>query len=142
MAEIVSFALIDATLLPLNLKNINLIVFPDWSQPEELLYLELEQVIKAIAIHPDSSQTTLLIDNGNIPEEEAALIVSSVSMNLLMQEDLDVSEGPEISFVGQLGEMQWKALLPRVQAQIVLENENQEAIALFKAANIPSREVI
>jgi hypothetical protein len=61
-------------------------------------------------------------------------------MNLLMQEDLDVSEGPEISFVGQLGEIQWKALLPRVQARIVLENENQEAIALFKATNIPSWE--
>ena len=32
-------------------------------------------------------------DNGNISEEEAALIVSSASLNLLMQEDLDVSEG-------------------------------------------------
>jgi len=140
MAEIISSALIDATLLPLNLKDINLIVFPDWSQPEESLCLELEQVIKAIATHPDSSQTTLLVHNESIPEEESALILSSISMNLLMQEDLDVSEGPEISFVGQLGEMQWKALLPRVQARIVLENENQEVIALFKAANIPSWE--
>ncbi len=140
MAEIVSSALIDATLLPLNLKVINLIVFPDWSQPEESLCLELEQVIKAIATHPDSSQTMLLVHNESIPEEESALILSSISMNLLMQEDLDVSEGPEISFVGQLGEMQWEALLPQIKARIVLENENQEAIALFKAANIPSWE--
>ena len=62
-------------------------------------------------------------------------------MNLLMQEELDVSEGLEISFLGQLGEIQWKALLPRIQARIVLENENQEAIALFKAENIPSRQI-
>lgn len=141
MAETVSSALIDATLLPLNLSDINLIIFPDWSQPEETLCLELEQVIKAIASHLDSSKTTLLIDNGNIPEEEAALIVSSVSMNLLMQEELDISEGLEISFLGQLGKIQWKALLPRIQARIVLENENQEAIALFKAENIPSRQI-
>ncbi len=70
-------------------------------------------------------------------EEDAALILSSVSMNLLMQEDLDVSEGPEISLVGKLGEIQWKALLPRIQARIVLENENQEAIAKLPVEKLP-----
>ncbi len=146
MAKTVSSALIDATLLPLNLKDINLIVFPDWSQPEESLCFELEQVIRAIAslslkanaTHSDSSQMTLLVDTRNTNEEEAALILSSASMNLLMQEDLDVSEGLEISLIGQLGEMQWEALLPRIQARIMLQNENQEAIALFKAETIPS----
>jgi hypothetical protein len=74
-------------------------------------------------------------------EEDAALILSSVSMNLLMQEDLDVSERSETSLVGKLGEIQWEALLPRIQARIVLENENQEAIAQVKAENIPSCEL-
>ena len=119
--------------------DINLIVFPDWLQPEESLCLELEQVIRAIATHSNSSQMTLLVDTKNTNEEEAALILSSVSMNLLMQENLDVADGPEISIVGQLGEMQWEALLPRIQARIVLENENQEAIAQAKAELIPSR---
>ncbi|KJH71512.1 FkbM family methyltransferase [Aliterella atlantica] len=137
MAETIIYTLIEATLLPLNLRDINLIIFPDWSQSEETLCLELEQVIKAIATHPDSSKTTLLIDNGNISEEEAALIISSVSMNLLMQEELDISEGLEISFLGQLSEIQWKALLPCIQARIVLESENQEAIAVAKAETIP-----
>jgi hypothetical protein len=59
-----------------------------------------------------------------------------------MQEDLDVSEGGlEISFVGQLGEIQWEALLPQIKARIVLENENKEAIAQVKAENIPSCEL-
>lgn len=142
MAKTVSSALIDATLLPLNLKDINLIVFPDWCQPEESLGFELEQVIKALATHPDSSQITLLVDNGKIPDDEATLILSSVSMNLLLQEDLDVSEGPEISLVGQLSEMQWEALLPRIHARIVLENENQGAIAQLKAETIPFCEVV
>lgn len=141
MAKTVSSALINVTLLPLSLRDINLIIFPDWSQPEESLCLELEQVIKVIASHPDSNQTTLLVNTANTSEEEAALILSSISMNLLMQEDLDVSEGLEISLVSQLSEIQWEALLPRIQARIVLENENQEAIALFKAVNIPSRKL-
>ena len=137
MAKTVTSALIDATLLPLNLKDINLIVFPDWSQPEELLCLELERVIRAIATHPDRSQMALLVDTGNITEEDTALILSSVTMNLLLQEDLDVSEGPEISLMGQLGEIQWQALLPRIHARIILENENQQAIAQVKAETIP-----
>ena len=104
-----------------------------------MLYSELEQVISAIATHPNSSQMTLLVENGDIPDEEATLILSSVSMNLLMQEDLDVSEGDlEISFVGQLGEIQWKALLPQIKARIVLEHENKEAIAQLQAETTPS----
>jgi len=129
MAKTVSSALIEATLLPLKLRDTNLIIFPDWSQPEEPLCLDLQQVLEAIATHPDSSQITLLVDTSNISDEDATLILSSITMNLLLQKDLDVSEGPEISLIGQLGEIQWEALLRRIQARIILENENKQAIA-------------
>lgn len=140
MAEIVSCTLINATLLPLNLREVNLIIFPDWSQSEEIISEDLEQVIRAIATHPDSNKITLLVDQGNLDEEEVGLILSGVSMNLLMQEDLDISDSAEISLIGQLSEVQWQALLPRIQARIVLENENKEAIAQVKADSIPSCE--
>ncbi len=136
MAKTVTSALIDATLVRLNLKEINLIVFPDWSQPEESLGLELERVVRAIAIHPDKSKMTLLIDTSNISDEDANLALSSVAMNLLMEEDLDVSDGPEISLIGQLSEIQWSVLMPRLHGRIVLKNENREAIAHAKAQNI------
>ncbi|MBE9096150.1 glycosyltransferase family 4 protein [Tychonema sp. LEGE 07203] len=136
MAKKVSSALIDATLLCLNLQDINLIVFPDWSQPEESLGLELEQVLRAIATHPDKSKMTLLVDTTNISEEDADLALSSVAMNLLMAEDLDVSDGPEIVPIGQLSEMQQSVLMPRLHGRIILENENKEAIAQAKAENI------
>jgi hypothetical protein len=138
MADTVSSALINATLLPLNLNDINFIIFPDWSQPEETLCLELEGAIKAIATRSNSSQITLLVDNSNIPAEEANLVLSSVAMNILMQEDLDITDGLEISLVGQLSEIQWNALLPRIRSRIVLENENQEAIATLKLESLPS----
>jgi hypothetical protein len=142
MASKVSAVLINATLLPLKLKGINLIVFPDWSQPEESLGMELSRVISAIAHHPDQSRMTLLIDTSNIADDEDAnLLLSSVAMNLIMEEDIDVTEGPEISLVGQLGEIQWSALLPRIQVRIVLENENKGAIAAVKAENIPCCEL-
>ncbi|MEG4026328.1 glycosyltransferase [Microcoleus sp. S13C4] len=141
MARTVSSALMDATLVRLNLKEINLIVFPDWSQPEEFLGLQLERVVRAIATHRDKSKMTLLVDNSNIADEDANLALSSVAINLLMEEDLDVSDGPEISLIGQLSELQWSALISRLYSRIVLENDNREAIAHAKAENIPSLEL-
>jgi len=137
MAKVVSSTLIDTTLLSLNLRQINLIVFPDWSQPEESLGLELQQVISAIATHPASDRITLLIDTTDISPEDAELLLSGVTMNLLMEEDIDISEGLEISLVVNLADIQWQALLPHIQARIILSAENQQAIAQKKAENLP-----
>ena len=134
--------------LPFSLTEINLIIFPDWSQPEERVGLELQEVMKSLATHPDRAKMTLLIDNSKISAEEADLILSSVAMNLLMEEELEVDEGPEIVLVGELSQMQWSALIPQLQGRIKLENENREAIMLrmasaiaqLKAENIPAIE--
>ncbi|MEA5507860.1 FkbM family methyltransferase [Halotia wernerae UHCC 0503] len=141
MAKTVSSALIDATLLNLNFKEINLIIFPDWLQPEELISLELERVIKTLATHPESEKTTLLIDTSDIASKDAELFLSSVTMNLLMQEDLDITEGLEISLLGDLADIQWEALLPRINARIIVEHENQTALMQAKAENLASYEI-
>ncbi|HIK09058.1 MAG TPA: glycosyltransferase family 4 protein, partial [Oscillatoriaceae cyanobacterium M33_DOE_052] len=138
MAENVSQALINATLLPLNLQAVNLIAFPDWQQPEESLGAELQAVLKTVATHPNKSGMTLLIYRGEMSEEDANLMLSTVAMNLLMEEDLDVSDGPVISLVGELDPMQWQALLPRLQGRIILAGENWDGIAAAKAENIPT----
>jgi len=125
----------------LRLRDINLVIFPDWSKPEELIAQDLANVIRAIATHPDKNYITLLIDTSNISEEDADLAVSSVVMNLLMEEELEVEEGPEISILGKLSDRQWEALLTRLQSRIVLENENQGAIAQAKVDKIPAWEI-
>ncbi|NET41044.1 FkbM family methyltransferase [Okeania sp. SIO2B3] len=121
----------------LRLRNINFILFPDWSQSKKYLYQDLEMVLKVIASNPDKAQITLVIDTTNISEEDADMVLSSIVMNLLMEEDLDVEEGPEISLIGKLSQMQWESLLSCVRGRIVLENENTEAIAKVKADTIP-----
>ncbi|MBG1267032.1 class I SAM-dependent methyltransferase [Nostoc sp. WHI] len=141
MAQTVSYALINATLLSLNLNEINLIIFPDWSRPEELVGLELQRVMKTIATDPNSEKITLLIDTGNIPGEDAELFLSSVVMNLLVEEDLDVTERLEISLVENLADIQWEALLPRIHARIVLEYEDKNALSQAKAETITSYEI-
>lgn len=137
MADTMSSALLRATLAHLNLREINLIIFPDWSQPEERIGLALQEVIKGLVSHRDRAKMTLLIDHSGIEAEEANLLLSSVAMNLLMEENLEVDEGPEIVLVGDLSEAQWSVLIPQLQGRIRLENENQEAISLSPLETIP-----
>lgn len=70
----------------LKLKDINLIIFPDWEQSEELLYEDLASVISSLVNHPNKNQITLLIHTGSLSEDEVSLVLSDIVMNLLMQE--------------------------------------------------------
>ncbi|GCL34209.1 glycosyl transferase group 1 [Planktothrix agardhii CCAP 1459/11A] len=137
MADTISSALINATLIRFNLREINLVVFPDWNQPEEVLYPELVSLIKSLAIHPNCNQMTLLIDHQNISDEDANLALSSVMMNLLMEEELELDDSVEIVLIGQLNSSQWSALCSQLQGRIKLNSENQEAIAFVGAEIIP-----
>jgi glycosyltransferase involved in cell wall biosynthesis len=138
MAHIVSSHLIEATLWRLNLRLINLIIFPDWSVPENDLFRELESVIRVLLRHPKQNEINLLIDTSNVSEEDANLILSSVTMNILIREDFPITEDPAISLMGQISELQWQTLLPRIQYRILLENENQEALAQARTETISS----
>ncbi|MBA3922498.1 MAG: hypothetical protein H0X31_12680, partial [Nostocaceae cyanobacterium] len=110
----------------LKLRDHNIIIFPDWGQSENRLYQNLASLITNLVNHPDKNKITLLINTANISEDDASLFLSDVVMNLLLEEDLDITDGPEISLVGETNESQWKALLPCISAQIVLENENKQ----------------
>jgi predicted O-linked N-acetylglucosamine transferase (SPINDLY family) len=120
-----------------NLRNNNLIVFPDWNQPEDWLYEHLGNIIDQLARRTDKETTTLLIEASDISEEDANLIISGIAMNLLMEEELDVEAGPDISIVTKLGKLYWQALRSQLQARILLEHENQEAIAEASADLLP-----
>ena len=141
MAEKVSQALIEATLLKLNLREINLIVFPDWSQSEEVIFATLSEVIKTVASYPEQNNITLLIDNSNIAGEEADLMLSSILMNLMMEEEIDVTETLEIVLIGELNDMQWQILIPKLKARIILESENQEQISRVKLADLMAMKI-
>lgn len=122
----------------LNLKNINLIIFPDWSASEEFLLEQFAEILRTIFNHPDAEKITLLIDIDDISEDEASLILSSVTMNLLMEDDLDLTDKASISLVKELSEIDWEALLPNIYARIFWDKENQQRIhTLVKSANIP-----
>lgn len=131
----------DALSNKFKLTDINLILFPNWSQSEELIYQDLANAIRAVVTHPDKSRIALLIDTTNIAVEDAELALSSITMNLLMEEDLDVTDGPEISLIDQLNEVQWQVLSSSIHARIVGENETAKAITHSGVNNIPILEL-
>ncbi len=125
----------------LNLRAINLIILPDWTQPEELLLEELDNIIRVLLTHPERNRITLLVETSNISQESADLAISDVVMNILYEQELDVDESPEISFVSQLNQIEWEALRPHIHSRIIMNNENRIAIAASALAAVPSCEI-
>ncbi|MEH2128164.1 glycosyltransferase [Nostoc sp.] len=139
--ELFSKYLADTLSQNFRLGDINLVIFPDWLQPEDLLYQDLVSVISTLTTHPDKSHITLLINTENISEEEADMLLSSLTMNFLMEDEVDITEGPEISLLGKISDVQWKTLLPRINTRIALATDNQSAIAQAKAETLPSCDI-
>lgn len=120
----------------LGLRDINLVMFPDWHQSEESLYEDFANVLKTMSSNPDTSRITLLIDTDGIDGEDANWLFSSVAMNLLMEEAVDIADELEVSLLDDLTENEWQLLLSLLQGRISLDNENQSAIAKAKAESL------
>ena len=120
----------------LRLRDINLVMFPDWHQSEESLYEDFANVLKTMSSNPDKSRMTLLIDTDGIDGEDANWLFSSVAMNILMEEAVDIADELEVSLLDDLTENEWQLLLSLLQGRISSDNENQNAIAKAKAQSL------
>ncbi len=129
MGDIVKSVLIEQTLVHLPLGQENLIIFPDWSQDEEKLGEEIASVCYNLAQSSEFNRPTLLIDTTNVEDLESAnMLVSSIVMNLMMGEDIDITEHLEIALTGELAPIQWAELLPKLQGRIKLKLEHLQEI--------------
>ncbi|MDY6782979.1 MAG: glycosyl transferase family 1 [Cyanobacteriota bacterium] len=108
--------------------DLNFIIFPDWTQPEEFLASELERVIRAIATHSERDRITLFVDTGNTSQEEANLLLSAAAMNLLLKEELDIAQETKIILLETQGDLEQEPLLQQIHARIILSCENPKAL--------------
>jgi glycosyltransferase involved in cell wall biosynthesis/predicted O-methyltransferase YrrM len=107
-----------------SLQERNLLMFPDWSVDEELLSQELATAIGQLIQTPDLDSTALLLDVSSAESlEQVELILAGISMNLLMEEDVDITEYLEISPIKELSIEQWHELLPRINNLVSLPHE-------------------
>ncbi|MEI6368950.1 MAG: DUF5672 family protein [Nostocales cyanobacterium ELA608] len=119
----------------LKLQEINIVIFPDWSVDEDNLGWELQQVIQILANH--KSKITLLIDVGDTSAEEADIVLAAIAMNLMMEAEIDITEELTISLIIDLNEIQWENLIPRINARVSLQHENQKVIVNKQVEQIP-----
>jgi predicted O-linked N-acetylglucosamine transferase (SPINDLY family) len=122
----------------LKLKDINIVIFPDWSVDQDNLGLEIQQVIQTLATHPDKNKITLLIDASDTSDEEADIFLAAIAMNIMMEEEIDITEDLTISLLVDLNEIQWQSLLLHMNARVCLEHENKIAVIRKQAETIPS----
>lgn len=121
----------------LKLRQVNLIIFPDWNQPEEDLLPSLGAVMEAISNHPDLNQLTLVIDTDNLSEEDANLMLSGVAMSLLMEKGVDLNEEIEIALTASLNQREWGELFSHLHGRLSIEKENQRKISQLKIDQFP-----
>lgn len=120
------------------LREINLIIFPDWSNNQDIIYRDLQQVIKFILAHPDKNYISLIVDTNNIAEEEAELILSDIILNIFSSENIDTTDEPEVILLGNIEKVQWQAILPRINLRVILEAENHSKIDFVSAKSMPA----
>jgi hypothetical protein len=111
----------------LSLRDHSFLMFPDWLIEEEDLAEDLTIAIREIIKQSHNSPVTLVLDTSNaISMEQVEFTLSGAAMNLLMAEDLDISEYLEISPINDLSNKQWQALLAKVNNLVPLNKENDE----------------
>lgn len=119
------------------LREIDLIIFPDWSSNQDIIYHNLQGIIKFILTHPDKSYISLIVDTSNAAEEDAELILSDIIISIFDSENLDNPDEAEIILLGKLDKLQWQTILPRLHSRVIIEAENNSAINTV-AENMPA----
>ncbi len=133
---------IQSFLADLSLREINLIAFPDWQQPEEQVYSSLKTIIRSLLLHPDWQRLNLLISTANVPTgllNHLNDAIGEITLQLLMSEEgINSDNAPEITLLENLTQPQWQALLPHIKARLVLPQENQLLLTQNPFDQLPS----
>jgi acetyltransferase-like isoleucine patch superfamily enzyme/SAM-dependent methyltransferase len=129
----------SAALAALPQKPINAIIFPDWQQPEETVFAELQDTLRELALHSESVSIALFIDTSCFPEaseQTPESLVAYIGMNLLFSEEIELSgSGVELGFVDCQNLETWNFLKPKLGYYLVLPHENLTSAAV---KNIPT----
>lgn len=125
---------------PLNLRNINLIIFPDWSQSMEVIFEQLVNLCQAIIDHPNNSDIALLIDIQNTNLEDANFLLADVLLNLCYQGNMETDDDklPQFNLFKTNSPQEYKGLLPILHSRIILESENKKFINQIGLEQIPA----
>jgi MoaA/NifB/PqqE/SkfB family radical SAM enzyme len=121
-----------------NLKQNNLIVFPNWSNDDELICMEISSIVRNIANLPNKESMTISIDTTGIDRDDASLIVSAALMEVMVDEEIEIDEEIEnILILTKINNLQDSNLQDRISYRIALNNDNNDAIEFSGSHHLP-----
>ncbi len=121
----------------LKLRRTNLLAFPNWQQAPDVLYEELQTIMRILQRHDDRAQITLVLAGEAVVSEEVAEIVHMALMELLLADLGDPQPSLEVSLATDLSAAQWQLLLPQITCRLALEADDAAAIAAVGATALP-----
>jgi SAM-dependent methyltransferase len=119
----------------MQLKEINLAVFPDWSLPADVLFEQIRGLCDAFASHPQQARACLVLHLGPEPP---------VAMKLVEQAGREVrvpagAAPPAVRGAGGgFGPDQWEVLLECCQGRVTLPAEATATIEMLGAGWLPT----
>ncbi|NJL88701.1 MAG: macrocin O-methyltransferase [Coleofasciculaceae cyanobacterium SM2_1_6] len=128
--------------LPYEFREINILICPDWQQPETSLQRELSVAIASILAHPQREKIAIFVETQNIDTEDASLLVSGVFMDLLMETELAEEKEPAVNFLGNLNLQQWGSLLSQINYYLPLNPKSSTAKTIEAIKNMTVWQVL
>jgi SAM-dependent methyltransferase len=118
------------------LRDINLIAFPDWALPQETLYSQLRQLFRAVLTHPAGSSIALVV---YYTDDADGTALTRLGLEVLRPGGVAISGAPAITGIPKASDAdQWEALLPLIDWRVVLPNDDAAAIAAAGAGALPA----
>ncbi len=126
----------------LPLQATNLLLVPDWQQPEEQLQSSLLEILRASAQYPDRKNITLCLDSGNFPTHTGLNledVVCELLLSLLLTDGIDIAnEGPGIAILPSMSRADFAELLPRINYRLTFAQDNLDRIASLGIMEVPT----
>jgi MoaA/NifB/PqqE/SkfB family radical SAM enzyme len=125
-------------LMPHNLREQNLVAFPDWSMNDEEICKEISSIIKNIVNLPNKESVAILIDTTGIDTDDASLIISASLMEVMMNGESEIDEEIEnIIVLAKMSNLEGSDFQDRISFRISMAIDNKNTIESSRANNLP-----
>jgi SAM-dependent methyltransferase len=121
------------------LREINLIVLPDWGRATPSLITEIRALLRAVVTHPEAKRIALLVsvagERADVAEQTLAMLVSEA------QRDWRPAAGaaPELAGIGKtFGPDQWEVLGNCMQYRVPIAGEDRQIALRRGIAQLPT----
>jgi hypothetical protein len=109
------------------LKSINILICPDWSEDVENLYRSLRTCLSVIFNHPQKKDISILIGITEHTPEYINSLLSDIALDLIFEENIDVRDGePTVVFIPMENHDLLQYLKSRISKVINIANTDLE----------------